>query len=225
VALPIASFAENDGTTTNLEGRVQQVRAAIPPPGDARPGWEVLASLSTRLGLPSAYGSARDVLREIAEVLPDYAAVPAGFDREVFGVTLPVRHDLSDSGAVSRAMEAEARSAPDGTSATLALDGIFDWGSDPLFAHSPTLSREHRSRRRLFPRGLVEMNPQDADDLGVRPGWSVRIVSAHGEAILPVSLRDDVARGVLLVPYAFRDPVGPVLGGEAEAAVRVEKAS
>jgi predicted molibdopterin-dependent oxidoreductase YjgC len=225
VALPIASFAENDGTTTNLEGRVQRVRAAVPAPGDARPAWEVLVELSTRLGLPSTYRSPKDVLQEIAGVAKDYAAAAAALERDVFGTLLPARRDGFDAGGVPDPKDAEPGPRPDGTTATLALDGIFDWGSDPLFEHSPTLSREHRSRRRLFPRGQVEMNKHDADDIGVRPGWMVRITSVHGEAALPVSVRDDIERGVLLVPYAFRGPVEPVLGGEAEVAVRVEKSS
>jgi NADH-quinone oxidoreductase subunit G len=52
--LPIATYAESDGTFTNFAGRVQRVTAAIPPPGEARPGWRVLAEL---LGLVSGDGA------------------------------------------------------------------------------------------------------------------------------------------------------------------------
>jgi predicted molibdopterin-dependent oxidoreductase YjgC len=51
VVLPGASFAEKGGTLTNTEGQQQTLRPAIPPPGDARPGWAIAAELARRLGL------------------------------------------------------------------------------------------------------------------------------------------------------------------------------
>ena len=52
VVLPAASFAEKDGTFTSTERRVQRVRRAVPPPGEARPEVEVAAALLRRLGVP-----------------------------------------------------------------------------------------------------------------------------------------------------------------------------
>ena len=46
VILPAASFAEKDGTFTNSDRRVQRVRRAIPPPGQARADWEIIADLA-----------------------------------------------------------------------------------------------------------------------------------------------------------------------------------
>ena len=48
VILPAASFAEKDGTFTNSDRRVQRVRRAIPPPGQARADWEIIADLARR---------------------------------------------------------------------------------------------------------------------------------------------------------------------------------
>jgi NADH-quinone oxidoreductase subunit G len=52
VALPMADWAEVDGTFTNRQGKVQRIRAALPPAGDALPGWEILTLLADRLGTP-----------------------------------------------------------------------------------------------------------------------------------------------------------------------------
>ena len=52
VALPMADFAEVDGTFTNRQGRVQRISAAVPPAGDSLPGWEIVSLLSDRLGIP-----------------------------------------------------------------------------------------------------------------------------------------------------------------------------
>ena len=48
VILPAASFAEKDGTFTNSDRRVQRVRQALPPPGQARADWEIVADLARR---------------------------------------------------------------------------------------------------------------------------------------------------------------------------------
>jgi formate dehydrogenase major subunit/formate dehydrogenase alpha subunit len=50
VILPGVTFAEKDGTFTNMERRVQRVRQAISPVGDSRPDWNILCDLSTRMG-------------------------------------------------------------------------------------------------------------------------------------------------------------------------------
>jgi predicted molibdopterin-dependent oxidoreductase YjgC len=69
VVLPSAGFAEEDGTLTNLEGRVQSLGRAVTLPGEARDGWEILALLSNRLGVVQTYESAAAVTQEIIDVL------------------------------------------------------------------------------------------------------------------------------------------------------------
>lgn len=89
---------------------------------------------------------------------------------------------------------------------------------------SPTLCRDHRSLRKLFPDGLVEMSSRDAAQLGIRQGWRVKLTSASGEALVPVNLREDLEPGILLVPFAFRDQLEPVLRREALTDVNLERA-
>jgi formate dehydrogenase alpha subunit len=219
VVLPIASFAETEGTVTNLEGRVQRMRPATSPPGEARPGWQVLGELSAALGLPLPYRSAADVLREVASIVPAYAGVSDRVLDETWGTFTAPPSDGGGAGPRTLDTGRAAVAAP----AVLALDGVFDWGSDPLVTFSPTLRRDHVSRHKLYPRGLVQISQADADRLGVRQGWPVRVASANGEAVLPVVPSHELEPGVLLVPFAFREHVAGVLGGCREAAVKVEK--
>lgn len=101
--------------------------------------------------------------------------------------------------------------------------GAFEWQDDPLVTSSPTLRREHVSLRKRFPSGRVDMNAGDAQKLGIRDGWQVKLVSAVGEVRVPVRLRRDVDPGILTVPFAFRDALAPVLSQEPQAAVKVER--
>ncbi len=220
VALPVAAFGETEGTVTSADGRVQRVRAAAPPPGDARPGWEALAELTSALGLTSPYRSANDVLREIAAAVPGYAGVDERIAEGGWGAVVA---PASDGRYPPVAVQGAPRVEPGGM--VLSLDGALDWGADPLVRYSPTLRREPVSQRKLYPAGMVEMCKADADDLGIRQGWRVRVASRHGTAVLPVALRTGLDRGVLTVPFALRESVAGLLHGDPEVAVTVERAS
>ncbi len=86
--LPIASFAETDGSVTNLEGRLQRVRAAASPPGEARSGWQVLAGLCGKFGMACSYASAAEVLREISQAAPAYSGMERLFSEDGWGGVL-----------------------------------------------------------------------------------------------------------------------------------------
>jgi predicted molibdopterin-dependent oxidoreductase YjgC len=220
VVLPIASFAETEGSVTSMEGRVQRLHVATNPPGEARPGWQVLAELNTRFGLHTAYHTASDVLKEVGRAVEPYAQVGESEDR--WGGMSTAR---CSNGGKFRLIA--ARTPPLNLSEgqhVLVRDGDFDWGRDPLVAFSPTLSRDHQSQRKLFPNGFVEMCKQDADGVGVHPGRPVRLTSVHGEAVVPTRVRTDLKPGVLLVPYAFRDHLANVLGTHSVTDVKIEQA-
>ena len=93
-----------------------------------------------------------------------------------------------------------------------------------MVSFSPTLNRECQSTHKLFPRGWVGMNSEDADGLGVREGWRVKLASTRGEAVVPIRKRDDLRRGTLLAPYEFRDCFSGVLPDEGITPVDVERA-
>ena len=73
--LPSASFAEKEGSFTNTERKVQRVRRAVAPPGEAKEDWKIIAELSERMGSPMTYDSSRAIMQEIASVTPSYCGV------------------------------------------------------------------------------------------------------------------------------------------------------
>jgi predicted molibdopterin-dependent oxidoreductase YjgC len=81
VVLPAASFAEKDGTFTNTERRVQRVRKAIEPIGEARADWEIVCAVAHRLLRDTQhasrwdYASAEEIMQEIASLTPSYAGI------------------------------------------------------------------------------------------------------------------------------------------------------
>jgi predicted molibdopterin-dependent oxidoreductase YjgC len=75
VILPGVSFAEKAGTFTSTERRVQMVRQAIEPIGEARPDWQIIAELGGRLGSGWDYASTAQIMEEIAALTPIYAGI------------------------------------------------------------------------------------------------------------------------------------------------------
>ncbi|MCY3599843.1 MAG: 2Fe-2S iron-sulfur cluster-binding protein [Gemmatimonadetes bacterium] len=73
--LPIATFAEMDGTFTNFEGRVQRFHQALRPPGLARPGWMVLSRVLARLGDGEAVNGVRGAFERMAAEAPAFAGL------------------------------------------------------------------------------------------------------------------------------------------------------
>ena len=219
--LPIACFAETEGTITNMEGRIQGVHAAADPPGEARPGWQVLAELCARFGFGVSYNSAADVLKEIGLAAPQYARREHGAPEKGRGG----QRAEDNNGKKYNLYAAGAANLPTDDRPTLLVrDEVFDWGTDPLVSYSPTLSRDFQSRRKLFPKGFVEIGKPYADELGIPSGRQVRLTSVTGQAALPLRLRPGLKSGVLVVPYAFRDQVAAVLGADGVTAVRLEQA-
>src|SRR5579883_923495 len=72
VILPATSFLEKTGTYTNTDRRVQIGRAALTPPGEARPDWQILCDLADRLGYPMSYQSPEEVFAELASLTTNY---------------------------------------------------------------------------------------------------------------------------------------------------------
>ena len=69
VVLPLAAWAEIEGTYVNFGGRVQRLRPAVRAPGEVRPGWQIVAALGERAGWEERYSSAREVMEEVAETV------------------------------------------------------------------------------------------------------------------------------------------------------------
>jgi NADH-quinone oxidoreductase subunit G len=74
VVLPIATFAETDGTFVNRQQRVQRVRAAFAPPGDAQPAWKVLSGMLAQITNEAVPGNAAAVFDQLAPAVPAFQA-------------------------------------------------------------------------------------------------------------------------------------------------------
>ncbi len=76
VVFPATAWGETDGTFTNSERRIQRVRRAVTPQGNAQPDWWIISALANRMAIPGfEYDSAQEVFNELCAIAPIYAGV------------------------------------------------------------------------------------------------------------------------------------------------------
>jgi NADH-quinone oxidoreductase subunit G len=75
VVLPVVTFAEKDGSMTNIDHHVQAIRHALRPLPGAKADWEILIEVAKYLGQKWTYRSPQDVLLEIAASNPFYSGL------------------------------------------------------------------------------------------------------------------------------------------------------
>ncbi len=222
VLLPGASFAEKDGTFTNTERRIQRVRRAIDPPGEARPDWIITAEIARRviqlegrepIG-PQAdweYQSPAQIMNEIAAVAPSYAGV--SYTRLLRGDQLhwpvkgtdhpgtPILHVgqfTRGKGKFHAIDHLPPRELPDVEYPMILTTGrvLYHW-------HGGEMTRRAQGLLEVYPETLVEISPEDAARIGLNGGRTVRVTSRRGEMVAEAVITDRVSPGLIFANFHF----------------------
>jgi formate dehydrogenase major subunit len=222
VLLPASAFAEKSGTFTNTERRVQLVRQAIDPPGEARADWQIIAEVAKRLLAelelaptgPHAgweYASAADIMREIAALTPSYTGVsherlargdrlqwPVPSEQHAGTPILHVGRFVRGKGRFHVVEQLPPQEQPDTDYPFVLTTGrvLYHW-------HGGELSRRSQSLLAESPEPLVEISPEDAGRLHVATGMAIRIVSRRGQMLARASVSERVACGVVFGNFHF----------------------
>ncbi len=222
VLLPAVSFAEKDGTFTNTERRIQRIRRAIPRKGAARPDGEIICDLSARLGHPMVYRSPAEVMDEIARLTPSYGGVSyARLEGEGLQWPCPTpSHPGTPILHVTGFPRGRARlhgvsyvppdERPDAEFPLVLTTGrvLYQYHSRTMTGRSPGLDA-------LRPEPEVEINPQDAERLGIRSGDRVRLVSRRGMVEVNASVTERVAPGLVFLPFHYAQGAANLLTNPA----------
>jgi formate dehydrogenase major subunit len=204
------------------------------------PAWKQLVELGRRLGADWKYGTAAEVMGEIAAVVPFYSGVTYENLSLEFGRQWPcTKEKVGGTGTLfADGQQAKKfRFAPVAKKAVVTTDEQYPyalvfgnsnyyWNQNVLIQHSETLKREYRMLVLDYPAGFVEVNADDAKALGIRDGQKVQLKSAAGVAKVAAKVSGEVKKGTVFVPY-FVHQVQQQLSGTSAGAkvlpVRVEK--
>ena len=239
VFLPAACYAEKDGTFTNTERRVQLVRKAIEPPGDSRPDWQIICDLSARLGHPMEFSSPEEVFEEIRRLVPQYAGITYERIAER-GIQWPcpdTEHPgtkFLHQGRFTRG-KGLLQGIPYEAPAELTDDQypiLLTTGR--MLYHYNVMTRHSANLDGLRPFELAEMNPVDAERLGLAEEEMVRVSSRRGSITTRVTVTDRVPVGTVFMTFHYKEsPVNELTNAAFDpvtktaefkvCAVRVEK--
>ena len=229
VVFPVASFAEKDGTFTNTERRVQLLRKAVEPPGEARPDWRIVCDLATAMGYPMSYASSAAIMDEIASLVPSYA----GIRHERLGGGGLQWPCLDTSHPGTRFLYEQGFPTPNGR-ATFSIVEQAHAGEDlvddayPLnlntgrlleHYHTGTMTRRSKGLDHMRPEGQVEVHPEDARRYGLSDGGRARIVTKRGSVEVKVKVTDKTLEGAIFYPFHFGEaPANRLVSGKLDPA-------
>jgi assimilatory nitrate reductase catalytic subunit len=216
VVLPVAQWAEETGTMTNLEGRVLLREQALDPPDGVRTDLEVLAALAERLAAPGVWPrdpvAVFDELRRASAGGPaDYAGIT--YERIVAedGVFWPCPDDAHPG---TPRMFLDRFATPDGRAVfvpvehrPVAEEVDVDY---PVYLTTGRVLQHYQSgaqTRRVAalaeaqPVPLVEIHPDLAELHGLDEGDGVRVTSRRGTALGTVSITESIRADTVFMPF------------------------
>jgi formate dehydrogenase alpha subunit len=218
VVLPGAAFAEKEGTFSNTERRVQLLRKAVEPPGEAKPDWQIIQELSSRFGYPMDYASPRAIMEEIAKLTPSYGGI--NYDRlQGDGLQWPCPNTehpgtiFLHQGRFTRGkgLFSAIEYKPAAETADEEYPFQLTTGRVHVHYHTGTMTRNSPSLEREIKECFLEMHPEDAAELKVADGDWVVIASRRGSVSTRVKLTDAAGRKTVFMPFHFLESRANIL--------------
>lgn len=240
VVLPAACFAEKDGTFTSTERRVQRVRKAVDPPGEARAEWEWTVELIDRLAgkhdldadcdcnsecktvCNSGYSSPEEIMEKIASLTPSYGGI--SFDRlGAEGLQWPcpskdhpgtsILHVGSFPLGRARFRPVRYSEPPETPDRDYPL--LLNTGRSLYHFHTGTMTRRSSLLDREVPLPFVQINLEDAKQMGIREGMKVKVATRRGSISAEARLVDRIPRGHLFLPIHFSEAPANLLTAQS----------
>jgi formate dehydrogenase alpha subunit len=222
VLLPGACFAEKDGTFTNTDRRIQRVRKAVEPPGQALPDWKIICMLSEAMGYPMNYSGTSEIMDEISSVTPIYGGV--SYQRlENENLQWPCRqyHDPgtkilhSKNFTRGKGRFIPVNYSPPAETTDKSFPYILTTGRILYQYHTRTMSGKSKGLNEIAPMNTVQINDSDAAKLNIAGGDRVIIKSRRGSITANAVVDSGIKEGVVFIPFHYADSPANVLTNPA----------
>jgi formate dehydrogenase alpha subunit len=210
VILPSACFAEKEGSFTNTDRRVQRVRKAVEPPGQAQDDWKITCEISTRMGYPMRYENSRQIMEEISQLTPSYGGI--SYDRiEYESIHWPaptVEHPGTpilhrDQFAKGKGTFHAIDYVPPAENTDDEYPIYLTTGRLLYQYHTGTMTMKSNGIMEIAPDCFVEISPQDARQYDVEDGRAVNISSRRGSIKAKVKISGKAVPGTVFIPFHY----------------------
>lgn len=204
--LPAAAFAEREGSVTSGERRIQWMDRAVEPYRHALPDWQILQNLARRFDNTFQYQNAGEIFQEIEEAVPWYKGAHHSVKKRN-GVQWPVAEDGLGTPRLTQEAVRGRFIAPGCTADAVSADPAYPYTllSGTSLYHCGALSAFAEGPLAVRPRAWIEVNPQDAQRLGIGDRDTVAVRSLQGDVTAEARMNPAVPAGVVLAPNHFRD--------------------
>ena len=210
VVLPSACFAEKDGTFSNTERRVQRVRKAVNPPGEARDDWRIVCDIATRMGYPMSYVDSRQIMEELRTVTPSYAGI--SYDRiEQQGIHWPCPNEEHpgtpilhrEQFTIGKGVFNAIDYAPPAETVDRDFPLYLTTGRVLYQFHTGTMTMKTSGLNEIAPECFVEISPRDAQRFAIENGALVGIASRRGRIQVRVKISPKAVQGTVFLPFHY----------------------
>lgn len=222
IVLPAACSFEKDGTFTNTERRVQKVRRAVDPPGEARDDLSIIMEVSKRLGYPMEYGSPGEVLREYGKLWPAMAGITfERLDKE--GIQWPcpseehsgTQYLYKDGFPKGRVDFSPVVYCPPAEITDAEYPFVLTTGRNLFQYHSGSMTRRVKPIETHAGEAYVEMNPLDGNKLDIKNGEMIKVASRRGEIHIRARITRRVSEGTVFIPMHYREAAANIITNDA----------
>lgn len=225
VVLPAACYAEKEGSFTNTDRRVQLIRKAVEPPGEARTDWQIICQLAKLMGASDLFPfpSTKEIFTEACQITPIYHGMSYEALEQPDGLQWPCPSDghpgtailhqqqfTRGKGKIHPVAYREPAEIPDEDYPYILTTGrvMSQWHTGSMTRRSPALESE-------FPEAFIELSPEDAEKLGVKDGSQVEVSSRRGKIQTTALVTDRLKPGVVFIPFHFAESAANVLTNPA----------
>lgn len=221
VVLPATAWAETDGVCTNTERRVQRLRAAVPPVGQAKPDWWIISEIAKRLGIEGfEFESAKDVFNELCAISPIYAGLDWDrIDRGEYQWPVP----SNDHPGTPILHEGEFKNGR-GLFRVISYRDPAETISDafPVWLttgrrlqayHTRTQTGRAQGIDYLLAEESLEIHPENASSWQIQDGQWCLLSSARGSVKIKAQVTDRSPKGTVFTSFSFNDVPINILTG------------
>jgi formate dehydrogenase alpha subunit len=222
VVLPSACFAEKDGTFINTERKVQRVRKAVEPPGEAKDDLSIIIGLSQKLGYNMNYNFPEAVLEEFGQLWPALAGIT--YNRiEKRGIRWPcptIDHPGTKflyKGGFPRGKVffTSTQYTPPAEIADEEYPFVLTTGRNLFQYHTGSMTRRVQPIERHAGEPYVEINPADGKKLNIKDKDKLKVISRRGEIEIKAKITRRVSEGIVFIPMHYREAAANIITNDA----------
>ncbi|MBN1275888.1 MAG: molybdopterin-dependent oxidoreductase, partial [Deltaproteobacteria bacterium] len=206
----------------NTERKVQRVRKAVNPPGQAKDDWEIISEISGRMGYPMKYNNPEEIMKEISEVTPSYCGINYGrIDAD--GIHWPCPNtdhpgtpclhvDKFSCGlGVFHAIDYK----PPAEVVDEKYPMYLTTGRVLYQYHTGTMTMKSEGLNELAPRSFVEISKEDARSHSISNGDILKIASRRGEIEVEARISEKAVTGTVFIPFHYAKGAANILTNAA----------